>query len=221
LDQIDEYLMDRMSAEVRTQFETALVADPALANTVEELRQIKHAIGYQLYRRRRKTMYLLAAIAACVLVCVGVFFMNSAEKPRGTKLYTEYYSQDPGLPTLMDSGTEEYVFYQGMVDYKSGNYRAALERWHSVDGSNQYADTLTFYMAMAHLGLNDLAQAFDHLAQVNESGPFGQKRNWYSALIALKHGDLQTTRQLLEPLSTSPGLFQQRAVTLLDRLETQ
>jgi hypothetical protein len=236
LDRIDDYLVHRMSHADRMQFEEDMKNDPELANTFHELQEIHHAIGYNQAEqalkhahqkmhvvstsRRRIIPGILLAIAASAALLIALFFLLSRSQSEQAKLYAEYFSMDPGLPTTMDANKNEYTFYQGMVEYKSGDYQSAITRWEGLKGGDRYVDTLSFYLGMAHLGLDQLHQAESYFNESGSSDPFKDKRAWYSALIALRAGDVASARVTLQSLASRPGDFQKQAEALLQRIDT-
>jgi len=60
----------------------------------------------------------------------------------------EYFKPDAGLITSM-GGNENYEFYRGMVDYKQGNYKAAISRWKDQLKLKKDNDTLNFYIGVS------------------------------------------------------------------------
>ncbi len=230
LERIDAYLLHRMPDQERHQFETELDVNPALREAFEHQRAIADAIGYGQVQNALFTMYpekgnntlrkkrfwrtLSIAAALAAVTCVLYFLLSP---PKYRKVFAEFYTADPGLPTLMGEDRQNYVFYQGMVDYKSGNDAAALRAWKSLVGSGRYPDTLTYYLAMASIGTGDYVAATDYLKQ-EPNGAFALKRKWYLALATLRQGDVAQARLVFAEIAQQPGPYTDRARALLDRI---
>lgn len=101
--------------------------------------------------------------------------------------YTRYYKTEIGLYTYMGN-TRDYNFDQGMVEYKTGNYDAALDNWRNVRASEAFADTLNYYIGNAYLAQGNFRDAEKYLLQVSDSqkSNLRAKANWYLGLIKLK-----------------------------------
>jgi hypothetical protein len=234
IERIDHYLMGRMSATERAQFERDMETNAQLAAAYRDVRDLQNAMAYEDVANslrqirssgnqqavRRTLPVRIIAVAASIAILMVVYFVIP-DKSDAPSLYTEYFTPDPGLPTLMDVNQTEYAFYQGMVDYKAGNYAAAYERWHPLAQSGQYGDTLSFYLGMTQLGLKKTAEAKESLAKVTSEGPFGEKKSWYLALIAIEDKDLTTARRHLESLASGNGAYAARAQELVGKLGTE
>lgn len=233
LERIDAYLMDKMSPQERSQFEAELEARPELRKLLAEQQDIHDAIGYREVgktlrklgtqpaplRTSRTRVITWIALAASVLIVVAMIFLLPARQPEHIRLYSEYYTPDPGLPTLMGEAERDYVFMQGMVAFKSGDFADALSQWQSLSAGERYRDTLPFYTGLAHMGLDEFDAARQHLERTSPDGAFAEKRQWYLALILIHEEELDAARALLRTLSDRPGRFQAQAGELLRRMQ--
>ncbi len=140
-----------------------------------------HKIGFPL------------SIAASFLLLVGFFTWLFLMRPDANEqLFTSHYQADPGLVTAMGS-SEEYAFDRGMVDYKRGEFAAAIQRWEALLSEKPGNDTLHYFLGAAHLGLKNTAPAKMYLDRVTaqESSAFREDAFWYLALVNVLDKDYE------------------------------
>lgn len=233
LERIDAYLLGHMPGEERLEFEKELQTNPALQSALEDQREVRHAIGYRQVQntlteiaevspkpsRQQRKIWPILAIAASIVLVMTVFLILPDKAP-DTDIYAEFYSQDPGLPTLMGSQDAKYQFYEGMVQYKAGNYKEAIDRWTSLAPEAIGQDTISFYLSMAYLGLSHFSDAREALQNVTGTS-FESKKQWYSAFIALRLDEQEKAIEILRSISANPGPYQQQAIDLLERLKAR
>lgn len=108
------------------------------------------------------------------------------------RLFASYYQADPGLVTAMGS-SGEYAFDRGMVDYKIGEFAAAIQRWEALLPEKPGNDTLNYFLGTAHLGLKNTTPAKQYLDSVakQESSPFREDAFWYLALVNILDKDYE------------------------------
>ena len=235
LERTDAYLLGRISPSEKAEVETSLRSHPEYAEALHGQRMIMDALGYRqmhghlhavfehsaLPVRRRFTLWSVMAVAAGLLVILFLVFQTNQRLPASDALYAEFYLQDPGLPTLMGEPSRSRTFDEGMVLYKTGAYTEALSLWSGLATPGNTSDTLSFYLAMAHLGNAGYAQAAALLEEIPGESAFAHKKLWYRALLALRDGDHAQARALLTAVSSSPGLFQGQAEKLIRRIPLQ
>ncbi len=203
---IDQYLNKELSSEDLLQFEKMQNEDPQWQAKINEIKLLRIGIAEAALRNqlnnwhqetvernedfssKTKTIawWKIAAVAAAIIVSVGsLFFYFQQNKPE--KLYAEYYKPDPGLMTLMSS-SDDYAFEKAMVDYKSGNYQKALDGWQKLKEKQVANDTLNYFLAMSHLGLEQYSTAFKLLQPITQKkeSTFYKEANWYAGLIQVR-----------------------------------
>lgn len=228
LERIDAYLLDRMSGAERSAFEADMSRDPELVTQVDAQRRIHDAVGYRQVsnilgqlgrnaqpRPARRIIVRMLAIAAGVvlLVCLGIVFLR--QQPEEKQLFARYYEADPGMPTLMGAEQGMYVFMEGMVAYRSGKYDSALKLWAGLEDQTRFRDTLSFYRAMANIGLGKFDNAITDLEHTGRHGEFAHKRDWYLALALVRTGQYADAKTLLEEIRASQSPWRQPAEELL------
>lgn len=208
LQEIDQYLSGQLSPLEKEAFEQRLQADAGWSAKFNEIKLL--AVGIrevslrdQLDRLhnnlklqdkpkvvRRMTWLKKLAAAAVLLIVIstlGWFFLF--KKSSGEKLFATYYKPDPGLATVMGV-SDNYEFERAMVDYKTGDFSAALERWQKQLQQNAGNDTLQYFIASAKLANKAQQEAIDMFDKViaNKKSVFNAEAYWYKGLALLQQG---------------------------------
>jgi tetratricopeptide (TPR) repeat protein len=208
-EEIERYLRGEMSEELAQSFESRLAEDASLRSDLEAIKDSILAIemgGFKASMQGIGTRYdkenpsispsrsnpfnlRLFAIAAGIAAVVSVVYLFWPKVDAGKELYAEYFSPDPGLPVTMGI-TDAYDFKDAMVDYKTGDYTKAIQKWNGLLKESPQSDTLNYYLGCAHLNAGASQKAIEHLKGVreNESSSFQQKAAWYLALAYLQEG---------------------------------
>ncbi|MGB8194837.1 MAG: tetratricopeptide repeat protein [Chitinophagaceae bacterium] len=213
LEQMDDYLSGSMTPEQHTAFNARLQTDPVLqearllitgireASLMEKLgsfhssaTQKTHAIA----PKRMRTYWMAAAASVIILAVTAMLLWKSSDD----KLAASYFEPDPGLATTMGS-VENYAFSRGMVDYKTGKYREAIEAWRPLIAVNPANDTLHYFSGVSYLALHKADSAAHHLLQVwnSKESSFHSDAGWYIALSLLSQGKKTEARSFLEKTS--------------------
>lgn len=127
-------------------------------------------------------------IAASVLVIIGLswlLFLNRDTTEE--KLFASYFQPEPGLISPM-SVSDNYLFHRAMVDYKVGDYDAALKTWENLLASKPENDTLNYFVGSAYLMKEKEEMAIAHFEKViaKENSAFKNDALWYTGLALLK-----------------------------------
>ena len=212
-DEIDRYVRGDLSAEEYERFETEMLSDPALRSAVEEMRTLilgietdvlrstlseiihedskatRQAIVKQIIPPKKKNTQRWWALAASLLLLAAATYYI-IWPTSDTPYYQAYYTVDPGLPTPM-SATDDFSFFDAMVDFKNEKYELAAEKWEELLAQNPMNDTLIYYLGSAQLASGKSINAAYHLAKLidDTDSPFQKKARWYWSLcqLALKN----------------------------------
>lgn len=209
-ERIESYILGLMTDEEKKSFEAELNLDPKLRANVKDLKvllqdveraSLKESMDeYHAELKATPVVPMLPhkqfnwkplAIAASVLfllaISLWVFLGNSNENE---KLYTAYYQPDPGMVTAMGLPSN-YEFDRGMVDYKTGDYQAAITRWEKLLAEKPDNDTLNYFLGSAFLAIDDteLAKSYLEKTSLMESSIFQKEASWYMGLSLLKSGN--------------------------------
>lgn len=208
---IENYLEDKMSSVERTEFESRLITDPQLASQLEEVRSLILGIetavlkdkmvafhedltpvkSLETARSKGRNPIWKWSVAAILIAAMGSFWMLRSGD-QNDRLFAEHFSPDPGLPTTM-STTSNYVFYEGMVNYKQGDYKTALEKWSAIKDHSMGMDTLNYFRGVAHLANGDTESCIKYLQPLwnSEESGFTNETAHYLGMAYLKGGDIE------------------------------
>lgn len=221
-DKIERYLCNDMASEEREEFREMIRNDPKLKDQVHEFKTLIEGIEAQSLKEKLddfhwynhdnevtesphnpKTFrfyYKTIAVAASIvlLLGIGVYWFQYQNNPAA--LYNTYFSPDPGLPTVMGS-SDNFEFYDAMVNYKYGDYSMALGKWEEQLEVKPNNDTLNYFVGVAKMALNDTKSAIPNLEMVVQqpSSPFYNEALFYLGLAYLKNEDMDNAlKQLRE-----------------------
>lgn len=225
LELIDAYLHQQLEGDALTSFKERLSANADWREKVNEIRLLSLSISeaaleeklshfhneinrpaLKVAHKKDNRKKWLAAAAVIVIVILGGSLLF--QKPAHEKLFAAYYKPDPGLPVVMgEEGKSNYILYDGMIDYKEGNYTKAIEKWKNMGDSHTYTDTLSYYMGLANMSAGNMEQAVKHLDDVlkKENNVYQQKATWYLALIYIKQDNKKAAVNLLKKIEDMPA----------------
>ncbi len=230
-ERIERYLLGSMDTAERVEFDRLLSVDDTFRSEVELQRQLISTVEVATFtaslttEREVKTPPMISRLvvywryvtAAVLIIGVGLvgWWMYRQQTVSEDDLYATYLRPDPGLPVVMSNDSAKYVFNEGMISYKEGNYGEAIRIWEQLVVENDATDTLCYYIGMAHINSGNSPGAEDHLMPLsqNEYSVFREKSVWYLALLKLKEQDYTHAKRLLIQLPEK-----EEAVELLDRM---
>jgi predicted Zn-dependent protease len=195
---VDDDDLRKSLEEFRALFET--VEEDGLRSKLEDIHQSieleKDTTVRKLNTSKFQFNYRIAASIAILLVIGGFWFFNR-QNPN-EKLFNDYYSPDPGLPTVMGSN-DNYDFYEAMVDYKQGKYDVAIEKWKKLLSSKPENDTLNYFLGSAYLAIGNEKQSIHHLRLTSKvkSSIFANEVYLFLGMAYLKNSELELAKQNL------------------------
>lgn len=212
-DKIERYLSNDMAADEQEEFTKMLENEPDLRDQVHEFEILFDAIETQSLKEKmegfhehipegegvklphRSKLFSLSyktmAVAACIiaLLSLGGYWILYQNSNRA--LYNTYFSADPGLPTVMGS-SDNFEFYDAMVNYKYGDYSLALSKWDEQLKAKPDNDTLNYFAGVSKMALQDTKSAIANLEIVvgQPSGNFEKEAQFYLGLAYLKNNNI-------------------------------
>ncbi|MFB6341678.1 tol-pal system YbgF family protein [Saccharicrinis sp. FJH62] len=220
-ERLESYILNRMDQDEKTKLEAELQHDPVLMEKYTEIRQLMECIEEVEIREkmdqfheeiernqkngRTKKLFLFSrafAVAASVIILLVLLVYLFMRPDRNQRLYAGFYQPDPGLVTAMSSSSD-YEFDRAMVDFKIGNYKAAIKRWEPLLESRPESDTLNYFIGSAYLAENDAASAIPKFKKVaqNPKSDFRNDANWYLALAYLLNDENDKAKEILKQTS--------------------
>lgn len=220
-EKIERYICDDMDPDERQEFTVRLQNDPTLREQVNEMRILFDSIEAQSFQEKMDEFhsdipgstikdpvphrnlitlnYKSIAIAASIILLLGlggywIFYQNSPKA-----LYATYFNPDPGLSTVMGS-SDDYPFYDAMVNYKYGDYSLALSKWNEQLEAKPRNDTLNYFIGVTKMALKDTNAAIPNFEKVVEqsSSNFYNEAQFYLGLAFLKNDDMKNALKHLK-----------------------
>ncbi len=146
---------------------------------------------------KSNSKFIWYSIAAVMVVLIGIFWMmNNSNTPE--KIFAKNFKPDIGLPLKMGT-TNSNGFYEGMVDYKQGNYKSAIYQWQVLWKANPANDTLNYFLGVANLAQGDAPKSLEYLENQEhfQLGIFKEDALYYAALAKIKEGKFEEAKVLL------------------------
>lgn len=222
-EQIENYVRNTMPSAEKAAFEAGLSNDPALQRKVNNMRLLLMGLNEGVLHTKLESFHeelpqaagqrkisrglspfktWLAAASILLLAGIGGWLLlgkgNSNER-----VFAAYFKPDPGLITAM-SATDNYAFERAMIDYKKGDYPAAIQTWDSLQKEQPANDTLRYFLGAAHLANDNSKAALPYLQASAAAGFFKDDAVWYLGLALLKEGKkaeaVKALRQSAHPL---------------------
>lgn len=210
-EEFERFLMQRMNGAEETTFTKKLENNASLKKQFKQFKTLFKAIEEEALRRQmekfhegveqkgmaKKSNFSKYRIAAgvAILISVGIWFFNRPSE--NERLFQEYFTPDPGLPTVMGSDNN-FKFYEAMVDYKQGNYDVAIAKWQKLLEKKPENDTLNYFLGAAYLANKQHDKSIMFLKKVaNSNNYFSNDAKKYLGLIFVKQNKIEQAKQLL------------------------
>lgn len=225
-DQIEQYLAGQLTASEVSLFETKIQEEPEWAEKVKEVKLLLLGIKENELKTRLQTFHTqmssttsikteapvrsmgikrwMAAASILLIASFSTWWAVSRQSPY-KKLYSAHYTPDPGLPTTM-SVAGNYQFDKGMVAYKAGDYKEALQIWTPMAKTTPSNDTVNYFLGVTQLALkqNDEALALLKPIANDANRPFYKDACWYTGLVLLRQGKPEAATPFIQK-SNHPG----------------
>lgn len=206
LETIERYHNGSMAQEERIAFEEQLSKDADLKVVVEDIKITLLGIETQALKERmdefhneipenrsvetstprvRFLSFAKIAIAAGIIIALGMFWLLNGST--NDRLYSKHFKPDPGLPTTMSS-SDNFVFYDAMVNYKQGDYKTAISKWERLVKKSPSNDTINYFLGVAFLADKNAGEAVSYLNKTitNSESVFLEDAHYYLGLAYLK-----------------------------------
>tara|TARA_R110002049_G_scaffold993_3_gene7133 strand:- start:12240 stop:12977 length:738 start_codon:yes stop_codon:yes gene_type:complete len=201
LEAIERYINGTMDSKELKDFNEYLKIDTDFKAQVEDIKTMLLGIETQTLKEQldvfhedvleikaqksesntvRFLKYRKLTAAAAIIIAVGsIWFFSSSPNHR---LYANYFKPDPGLPTTMSSSSDNFDFYDAMVNYKHGDYDLAIEKWHLLNEKKPDNDTINYFLGVAHLANKDETDAIPFLERATADSTFALINDAYHYL---------------------------------------
>ncbi len=214
LETVERYHNHTMPQDERKTFEQRLENDAEFNTLVNDIQSFLYGIEQQALKEKleefheeipirmdteqkaskvRQFQFMKIAAAAVIVIAVGCFwFLNGSSNER---LYDNYFKPDPGLPTTMSS-TDNYVFFDAMVNYKQGDYKKAISKWEVLQNKAPQNDTINYFIGVAYLADKNVDKAIPYLNKTisTSNSVFIDDAYYYLGLAYLKNDHIEQAK---------------------------
>jgi len=198
----DEYLRDEVNlqAKLLATVESGSMSANASIQTAKMQESREPLSGPEVARGKRPvSRYRWHAVAAALVAVVVSVWYFGLRPSHEEQLFEAYFVPPKGLITPM-SATDNYLFYDAMVDYKQGDYPQAITKWRDLLEVQPKNDTLVFFIGAAYLAHGDAVKSTPYLEQsvsYTES-VFNDEAWFYLGMAQLKLGDTEQAKAALK-----------------------
>lgn len=213
LENIEAYLLGTMSIDQQHAFEASMHTNEEWRKKVDEVKLLLAGIETVSLKERLDVYHekirqsqpvventgriipihrrFWVAAAVLLLTVVSVWWYTQRET-KLERLYNAYYKPDPGLMSAMGIG-DNYLFNRAMLDYKTGNYKRAIEQWSQLQQTARHNDTVNYFLGVAEQAGGNGEAAIALLASVasDTARSFYKDACWYMGLALLKKGNVK------------------------------
>ena len=189
-DNIDDYLLNKMSVAEKAAFENQLDNDVELKQKVALQKILVDEMLYQkefirITQRKkvipftfRQTMAIVWSVAA---IFIGVFFINrTIENNRYDNLYSLNYST-PAYDEVRGEQDVQIKVFQDAISYLKNKQpdqaKNALLKLYAKPKDYLYYDAVRWYLALTELKLHNKSETKKYLNELVDSEVYGEKAN--------------------------------------------
>lgn len=241
IDEVRDYLQDRLSPARKREIDEQIANDPAYAQEFDQQKELVESMTI-FYRDRLKkrlqeeersgrspksvpiksssSRRWWAMAASLVLIAVSGYFLFFSG-PSSGDLFDDYYR--PYYNVL--SGGERAPGSEGsdaMALYDQGRYKEAISVFQQEinDTDSPESTALTFYLGLSYLASNQSSMAIEQLEKVI-SGQFmvlHEPAKWYLGLAYLQSDDPENAKKIFRQIESGAGAYQDKASEILEQL---
>lgn len=247
IEQLEKYLLDRMTPEERSELEQRLEREPGLQREKDHLEKTILAIEYNVLQNKLKEYSIPADDhdsgkttqrriveerqtgrrgriinwrligMAASILLIGWVSYLLLNRDSFSKADIDAIFYSDPGLPTVMSKVDRYAFYDAMVDYKVGRYEEAIEKWEHTSGVGQ--DTLDYYKGMAWLNMGEWKMAGQSLAKLPGSSPLKEKADWYFIRVYIELGEYDKAEQQLLKVSRNREGYQEIEAFLAQKTE--
>lgn len=229
-DQIDLYLLGKMSETDAAEFSLELNRNPDLSTRVQIRKAIlteleneyKADLKRRLQRhdksnsRRLYNRILIPAAAVLLVVLVGtLIFLN-----RNSAVdFAEYDLYEEGIPNFMNQDNEKIQFHEAMNHFKMGDFEASRDEFQNLLNKGLATDTILYYTGVSYYRTEELREAQNFLNQIDSASSFYKKAQFRSSVIDYQLGETEKAVLQLETIAADPASpYHEQALSFLRKV---
>lgn len=230
---VQDYIDGLLDAEDLARFEERLAVDVDLQNEVNRQQEIRGILTKRLLSKEkdlqdtlaqvshdfrskprgimvRMKRYIIVTSAACVLILVGLFFMD-----RTNELYAL-----PEMQSEIVRGQEQNEWYENaVVAFNNGKYAVARENLEAILKDDPDQVQVQYYLGLSYIGEKKWKSAIAVLRPIADgTSVFGYEAQYYLAVSYYKNGEGAKAVPLLKYLCEEDGLWCEKANKLMEKI---
>ncbi|MEX1001694.1 MAG: hypothetical protein WDZ35_06225 [Crocinitomicaceae bacterium] len=171
--------------------------------TVKSVEQNANTDFNALLKQAETPRFPWLKVAAVIIPLVGLslfYFLYFQQSSEGENLYSKYYVEEKGLPTLM-SDAKNKKFDEAMAAYKDNAYEEAESGFDELLVSNKKDDTLLYFLGCTNMELEDFENAIKMFKKVDTNSVFKEKAEYNLSLCFIKIEDFKSAKDILTKIS--------------------
>lgn len=243
-DEIDAYIRNQLSPEIRSQFSQRMAENEELRQEVSKQQRLHLGLDVALrrqqaqtdaettavrqqfaqvrfdrqqQRRQQQRVYVIAASVALLLISSIVLLVNRLNRPATEVAFANYYQPEPRMRSDAPIATDVEA---AQNDYYEGRYEKALAEFIKIPDDSLFHST--YYRGLARLALNQTDEASSDFQRARQSpDPITQRRaEWYLSLTLLRANEPQQAIQVLRQIAGNPQQpYREQAAQILRNLQ--
>lgn len=234
LERIQDYIDGQLDSGELAEFENRLAKDEELRRQLRMQQEISHVLAKRAlsdedkvrstitnvskeFRRKHVSnivwlkRYATVASVACVLLLVGLFFLN-----RKTEVYTL-----PEIQSEIVRGQEQNRLYEDAVSaFNGGKYSEARAKLEDLLKENSTQIQNQYYLGLSYVGEKDWEHAISILKPISQGvSVFRNEAQYYLAVSYYKNGEKSKAVLLLDQLCNEIDEWCEKALDLKKKIK--
>jgi tetratricopeptide (TPR) repeat protein len=176
-----------------------------------------------IFDRSKKSFYMLAGIAATVVILMVIWISSAKNNIPTSELYAEYYQ--PAEINMSFRTAEDIVdgdLRSAMLYYENRNYGKAIALFEKILKSDKSRIGLNLYSGISYMEINEYAEANKSFRRIidHKANAFIESAEWYLGLCYIKTGEVNKARQIFQVMASSDGYYKKEARKVLKKLKS-
>jgi tetratricopeptide (TPR) repeat protein len=248
VEEIDNYLSGELEEHLKNSFEDEIISNKHLASEVKLFGEIDQALGEKDVMDLRTSLTSLVkdsnsteirgmrsslslklnsrfwyAVAASIVVLVGINILFYSQSSTNPKIYSEFYQPheyNNGL-TRSAMNAEELLINQALTMLSLKEYDKALKLFSDILVKDNKNPAANFYAGTIYQVKEKYVDAIQSYIKVIEEGDnlFTEQADWYLGLCYLKMDQREKAIGKFYKISKGNGYYHQQSISILNKLD--
>ncbi|MEM9546894.1 MAG: hypothetical protein AAGA77_13020 [Bacteroidota bacterium] len=240
----ENYLLDKMSTEERSNFEKELTQNEALRSELEIAKAIHSSAELSVKARLKQELDVIHqthfdstkdnveefeqasrrnVIPAIVIGLLAVLLIWAAakmlmnEEPVTQTIYAQNFAV-PKLDFTYRGGSTDRFFQLLESSYEEGKYNDFIKQVDDRDSLLTSNPRLMLAKGIAHLEIGEASEARTNFKKLMENAFYRDQANWYIGLSYLKEDDVTNAQKFFKIISRSESRFRDQSIEILKKI---